>query len=219
MKLQGYPSLGRGIYRISDLSRYAHIPHATVYSWFKTSNVFQSDFSRIGDTDSVSFYDLIDVLVAYQFRKFGVTMKDVRRAYELLSESLDSPHPFCHRDLYTNGKRIIIREAKKMGTPNLQDAISKQQFFNEIQANLTKVSYSEATRLAQWWDIHPGIVVNPTIAMGEPVITGTGVTTFVVRNAYYANKKNLALVSGMYGISAKQVTDAVVFEDSIRPAA
>lgn len=213
------PALGRGIYRVADVSRYTHIPHSTVHSWFRTRGVFQSDFRDVAGTYTVSFHDLIDTLVAHQFRKEGVKMRVVRKAYDKLAEILRSPHPFCHRGLYTNGHTIIVQAAEYLGTPNLQDVISKQQFFEQIREHLHKVAYSELTQLATHWHVAAGVVVDPEIAMGHPVLAGTGVTTYVVRDAYYANRKDRTFVASLYGLSASQVKSAVDFEDGLRSAA
>lgn len=213
------PSLGYGIYRVMDVARYTQIPYGTVYSWFKTRSVFYSDYAAVEGTFTVSFYDLIDALVASEFRGAGVTMRMVRRAHEKLASILDSPHPFCHRDLYTDGRSIIIRAAEELGTPNLQDAVSKQQLFDAIHKHLYRVAYSELTRLATHWNVAPGVVIDPQIAMGHPVIAGTGVTTYVVRGAYHANGRDRALVASLYGLSASQVESAVNFEDRVRSAA
>jgi len=219
MKAPVIPALGTGIYHIADVSRYAHIPHTTARSWFKSGILLNADYCSIDDDYSVSFHDLIDAMIAHQFRKYGVAMKTVRLAYQMLQTQLNTFHPFCHRDLYTNGKRILIREAKNIKAAIFRDAINNQQFFDEMRSHLTKVSYSDSTLLAKWLNPWPGVVINPSVAMGEPVLSGTGVTTFVVRNAYNANRKNADLVASLYGLSVQQVEFAVGFEKEIRPAA
>jgi uncharacterized protein (DUF433 family) len=215
------PALGLGIYRISEVHRYAQIPYSTVYSWFKSRDLdlFDSDFVRVGIDDySVSFHDLIDASVAHRFRHHGVKMRIVRKAYRELAKVLETTHPFCHRSLYTDGQTVVFRAVAQLKTKNLTEAIGKQQIFEEMRGMLENVAYSE-NDLAKWWDISPGVVLNPQIAMGQPTIKGTGVTTFVVRGAYHANHNNAGLVASLYGISPSQVKNAVDFEDSRRSAA
>jgi uncharacterized protein (DUF433 family) len=213
------PSLGCGIYRIADVARYARIPVSTIYDWFRTRSVLESDFIRIDDMRAVSFHDLIDTFVAHHFRKFGVTLRTVRRAYRNLIGVLGTPHPFCHRGLYTDGKRIIVDVSKALGESTLQDAVKDQRFFDFIKKHLDHVSYSELNNLATRWLIHTNVMIDPQIAFGSPVIQGTRVNTHIVHGTYYANNKDAALVSRLYRISTGQVKDAVTFEDSIRTAA
>jgi len=217
MKVPRAPELGCGIYLIADVSRYTGIPYSTVASWFHSDALLNTDYDRIGDSLSVSFYDLIDALVAYQFRKLGVKMRIVRRAYELLKTQLNTEHAFCHRDLHSDGRSIIARSLETFGL--LQDAISRQTLFSYVEQALDKVSYSDMTKLAQRWRIHDGLIVDPHVAMGAPVIEGTGVTSFVVSNAYYANGEDEEFVARLFEISPDQVRMAVQFETQIRSAA
>lgn len=213
------PSLGRGIYRVADVARYTKIPHTTIRSWFNSLRLFESDFVRVDKADCISFLDLIDTLVAHQFRTHGVGMKMVRKAYNRLKDDLQVEHPFCHRGLYTDGKEIIVNAAEHLGAPSLREAVSRQHLLEHMQHVLHQVSYDEASRLAQWWNIADGVILHPAIAMGEPVINGTGLTTHVVYSVYRANGGNREIAAGIYGLSAKQVDRVVAFEKSIRPAA
>lgn len=218
-RTQTPPRLGRGIYRVADVCRYTRVPRSTVHSWFKSSQVLTTDYLPTGDTFSVSFYDLMDTLVAYQFRKLGVRMSVVRKAYTKLAATLQTAHPFCHKKLYTDGKSIIVHAAQELGTGNLQDAVSNQQLFVQIQEHLANVAYSVESELADLWRIAEGVIINPAIGMGHPVLEGTALSTFVVRNSYRANGGKSALVADMFNVTPRQVLHAVKFEDKIRSAA
>lgn len=217
------PSLGNGIYRVADVSRYAHIPTGTVHSWFRPAEgrreVLGSDYVTIDKTFTVSFLDLIDTVVAYQFRKLNVPMAIVRRAYEKLAIALNTDHPFCYKGLFTDHKRIFFDAVVAIGQKKLQDAVSDQLLFNEIKDTLDHVSYSSKSKLAERWHLFPGVVIDPRVALGCPVIDGTGVTTFVLAQSYHVNDDNATFVGGLYGLSASQIRTAVKFEDSLRPAA
>ncbi len=213
------PTLGAGIYRMADVARYTRIHHSTVRSWFLTRNLLHAEYVRVNGEMSVSFHDLIDAMVASCFRSHGVTMKVVRRAYKKLESTLQTRHPFCHQGLYTDGKAIIVDVAKTIRETVLQDAISNQHLFDNIKCHLHDVSYSSRTKLAERWNISPGVVIDPAIAVGLPVVDGTGVTTYVVRNAYHANGQDRAFVAHLYGLTAKQVDNAVRFEDGLKAAA
>lgn len=213
------PSLGCGIYRIADVARYTKVPVSTVRDWFRTRNVLEPDFIRVDGTCAVSFHDMIDTWVAYDFREFGVPLRTVRRAYRNLTEVLGTPHPFCHRGLYADGKQIFIDVAQAIGETKLQSAVNNQRFFDYVKRHLRLMSYSQLTQLVTQWFIHDSVVMDPQIAFGSPVIQGTRVGTHIVSGAYYANKKDAALVSRLYRVSVSQVKDAVAFERSIRTAA
>ncbi len=212
--------LGQGIYILSEVARLTELHPIRVRSWFKGRTdkhgrgpVFESDYKIAGGDFAVSFFDLIDVLIAGQFRdRYSVSMKVVRRAHQLLQKELNTKHPFCHSDLYTDGKRIFVDVASEINEERLRDAVSQQQFFLHIKEKLEHLDYSEISKLACRWRIFEGVVVDPSISMGKPTIEDTGVTTYVISNQYYANNKNSALVADLYGISERDIANAVNFE-------
>jgi len=212
--------IGLGIYTLAEVSRLTEVHPSTVRTWFKgrsdragSGAVFRSDYQPIGDDYAVSFLDLIDVLVAGQFRfRYKVPMRVVRRAHELLQDDLNTNHPFCHANLHTDGKRIFRSVADRLGEENLSDVVSRQQFFLHIKEKLDHIDYSEITKLAHRWRIANGIVVDPSICMGKPIVEHTGITSYVVASQYYANMKDAALVADLYKLSENDVINAVKFE-------
>jgi len=216
--------LGQGVYTVAEVSKLTDLHPGRVRSWFKErpdgsgrGPVFESDYPAVAGDYAVSFLDLIDVLVAGTFRdRFNVPMRVVRRAHSLLQVRLGTKHPFCHNDLYTDGRNIFLCAANQLNEDILTEVVSRQQFFLHIREKLHHIDYNEMTRLARRWRIAEGVVVDPSVCMGKPTITKTGVTTYVVANQYYANRKDSALIADLYGISEKDVTNAVAFEDWYR---
>ena len=78
--------------------------------------------------------------------------------------------------------------------------------------HLRKIEYDVGTSLASRWAIAPGVIVDPRVAMGKPVLRETGKTTWVIANAYYANNKNADIVADAFGIETEDVLSAVEFE-------
>ena len=212
--------IGEGIYTLAEVSRLTEVHPSTVRTWFKgridgagRGCGFQSDYPPVGRDYAVSFLDMIDVLVAGQLRlRYHVPMWMVRRAHEVLQKELGTKHPFCHSDLYTDGRRIFISAASKLGEEKLHEVVSHQQFFVHIKEKLDRIVYSESTKLARQWKLIKGVVLDPLISMGKPIIENTGVTTYVVANQYFANKERAALVADLYEVTEKDVFNAVKFE-------
>lgn len=212
------PTLDSGVYRLADVARYTELHANRVRSWFKLPQadnetpLFGGDYGIIEHQTAVSFLDMIDVLVAGQFRNEGVSLGVVRRAYASLQQSLACEHPFCHQDLYTDGRRIFVLAASELGDETLSEIVTHQQFFTKIKDQLMRIEYSKATRLAQKWRIADGVVIDPRICTGKPVVESTGITTFVISNCYFANEEDAAIVSDLFNISEAHVLSAVSFE-------
>lgn len=213
------PAIGFGVYNLAEVARYTQLHNQRVRAWFNGRDngsshgrVLQSDYRPIKKSQAVSFHDLIDVLVAGQFRELGVSLQVVRAAYSLLQTRFEARHPFCHRDLYTDGKQIFLRTAAELGDSVLSEVVSNQQFFSHVCEYLTQVEYGEASALAERWCIAEGIVIDPQVSLGKPVIKGTGITSFVVANAYVANHADAALVADLFDIDEAAVLGAAKFE-------
>jgi len=212
--------LGQGIYILSEVARLTELHPIRVRSWFKGRSdrhgrgpVFASDYRIVDGDFAVSFLDLIDVLIAGQFRdRYDVPMRIVRLAHQELQKELKTKHPFCLSNLFTDRKRIFIDVANEIDEEQLRDVVSQQQFFLHIKEKLDHIDYSEINNLARRWRIAEGVVIDPSISMGKPTIENTGVTTYVISNQYYANNKNADLVADLYGLSEKDIANAVHFE-------
>lgn len=214
--------IGQGVYTIAEAARLTHMGAGRVRTWFKgcadrptSSSLLRSDYEPVGKDFAISFYDLIDTMVACDFRSAGVKMSVVRRAYEKLADEFGTSHPFCHDGLLTDGRTIIRDFVDEVGERRLQEVVSRQQLFKQIRGHLQSVDYSDITHLAERWHITKGVVIDPAIAFGKPTVTGTRICTHVLTQQYKANNQEGKLVADLYGISEKDVKNAVAFEMSL----
>lgn len=219
MRDNHWAELGCGAYRLSEVARYTGIHFGRVRSWFRgrsdkhgSGPLLQSDYTPVGGDFAVSFLDMIDVSIAAHLRDLGVRMRIVRQSHDVLSRDLSTTHPFSHSDLYSDGQRVFVLAADVVGDETLSEVISHQQFFLRIREWLTHIEYSDATRLAIRWFISKGVVIDPSVAMGKPVVSETGTTTFVLANCYWANNEDSALVAELFNVPEEDVVNAVNFE-------
>lgn len=216
-------NLGKGVYSLAEAAQYTKLPYRRVWSWFRPNDengatgFLCTDYDRLENRAAISFHDLIDVLVAGQFRERGLSLQRIRAAYEQLKADFDTVHPFCRNELFTDGKNVFARVANELNDECLFEVISRQNFFPKIMLpHLRKIEYDTETSLALRWAVAPGIVLDPQIALGKPVLRGTGKTTYVIANAFHANNRNVDLVADAFGIETEDVLNAVDFEERNR---
>lgn len=140
-------------------------------------------------------------------------MRTIRAAHTALKVDLQTDHPFAHRSIYTDGRKVFAVAAAHMADPVLTEVVSRQTFFPRVRERLKPIEYSPSSQLAERWKISPGVVIDPAVAFGQPVVAGTGVATLIVATSYAANRKSAALVEDLFGISEQNVLDAVRFEE------
>jgi uncharacterized protein (DUF433 family) len=211
--------LGHGVYSISEASRLTGLRAARIREWFRgrptrpgRKPVFFGDYEPVDNDFAISFYDLIDVFVAGQLREHGVPLQTVRRAYRWMTDELGTRHPFCRRELLTDGKAIFLRGLDAEGQQELTEVLTRQKVFPEILLPFLKtIEYDASTILARRWRIAPEVVIDPAISFGKPVIEEAGVVASLLSAAYHANGRDAELVADWYNVRPGAVLAAVRF--------
>jgi uncharacterized protein (DUF433 family) len=203
-----------GVYTLSEAARYTGVPPTTLRSWFlqRTDGrgngpLFQPDHPVVDGDFAISFVNLIEAYTASFFRKNKVKPRYIRRAHEILKEKWGIAHPFASEDLRTDGRSIIAAT-----DTSLTDVIDKQLVFESARPYLLRIDYDPATQLASNWNIAKGIVINPNMGFGKPVIESAGVSTLIVAHQYIANRRDAGVVARLFGISPVSVINAYEFE-------
>jgi len=214
--------LGRGIYGLSEAALYIGERPQRVHYWFKSRAqvnappLLQSEIGSVEGKVLISFLDLIEAKVTSGLIETGLSVQQVRRAYTALQERWEIMHPFAHRRLFTDGRRVYIGP----DDANMSEVLSRQGYFESvIKPFLTQVSYDDATGMAAIWQPMRGVQLNPRVGFGKPVVEGTGTRTEVVYNAWLGNHRNPEFVAELYEISEQDVMAAVRFEESLKKAA
>jgi uncharacterized protein (DUF433 family) len=215
--------LGQGVYTFAEAAKLAGLRPARVREWFRggakgaaRKPIFLGDYEPVDGDYALSFHDLIDVLVAGQLREHGVSLRTLRLVCERLKLDLGTRHPFCRKELATDGKIVFLHAIDGGAREELSEVLTRRRVFPRILApSLKKIDYDQATNLARRWRIADGVVVDPAIGFGKPIVERSGITTYVLARAYHANQKDAERVADWYGIDAGQVLSAVAFESDL----
>lgn len=211
--------IGKGVYSFSDASRLTGLKSSRVREWFTPrsssaiSSIFESDFSGQTEQHLISFLDLVDVFVAGQLREHGVSLQTLRKVYATLEIESGYDHPFGRRELLTDGKNIFVAGLDKNGQDEVFDALTRQKAFPRIILPfLRTLDYASDSNLARRWKIDKGIVIDPDICFGQPVVESKGIPTHIIAKAMEANNMDAHVVADWYGMQSAQVKSAYNFE-------
>lgn len=212
--------LGGGVYSFPEAARLTGLKQHRVREWFRgrpsgpgRKRVLSADYEPIDGEFAISFHDLIDLFVAGQLREHGVSLQLVRRVYAQMSSDLGTRHPFCRKELLTNGKAVFMKGLDAEGEEELVEVLTKQKVFPAVlEPFLQRIDYDKATILAKRWRISGEIVIDPAICLGKPTVGSTGVPSSVLAAAYYANSRDADLVGDWYDVRPADVLAAVEFE-------
>lgn len=216
--------LGRGIYTYREAARLTGLKASRIREWFRNRSadrngrqpVFTGDYEPIEGDFAVSFYDLVDVYVAGQLREHGVSLQTLRKVYAKMRDDMQTEHPFCRRELLSNGKIVFMKAADAAGEDQLTEVLTRQKVFPDvILPFLKKIDYDGVRLLAQRWRIADLVVIDPAICFGTPVVEAVGIPTHILAAAFQANEQRADTVAHWYKITPQDVLAAVEFESSL----
>lgn len=220
----GMTMLGKGMYALPEAARLLRTPSVTLRHWFSGTgadrgHILRSDYHRTEGRYVLSFLDLIDALTVLTLREMGFSLQLLRRAAQVLRREIHPSHPFAHSRLARLGRQLLLETADELGAAELREVLSRQEVFAKgLEPVLRHVDYEGIQNLASRWAIREGIVIDPSVCFGKPVVQGTGVATYVLARSFDANEGDAAVVAAFYGVSAQQVERAVEFEISLAAA-
>jgi uncharacterized protein (DUF433 family) len=214
--------LGRGVYTFAEAARLTGLRPARISEWFRGRRsgptnwaVFQGDYPVDGDV-AISFFDLIDVYVAGQLRDHGVSLRTVRKVYSRMEQDLGTPHPFCRKELLTDGKVEFLKGLDAAGQQELNEVLTRQKVFPRVLLPFLKqIDYDQVQLTAKRWRIADKVVVDPAICFGKPVVEQAGVPTSLLADTYRANNEDARRVADWYNVSPADVLAAVEFESKL----
>jgi len=215
--------LGHGVYSFAEAAKLSRLRPARVREWFcsplsERSRVplFRGDYRALEGQRSISFLDLIELFIAGQLRDHGVSLQSLRRVQRQLEKDLKTRHPFCRREVLSDGKHVFTLGLDTQGKHEMVEVLTHQRVFSTILLPfLKRINYDEVTKLAKRWRITDEIVIDPQICLGKPIVEQIGVTTAVLATAFVANSQDAELVADWYGISPAHVLAAVEFEKNL----
>lgn len=192
-------------YTVSEAAHYLYVPVATLRSWvvgrMYPVSVGQRYFEPLvtvpeGTPRMLSFTNLVEahVLAAIR-RKHRVTLANVRSAIDHLRSEYDIDHPLADARFKTDGLSLFIEILGQLVNVSMRGQTAIREV---MEAHLERVEHDEkglASRLFPFTRYGAAkveqprtVMIDPRIAFGRPVLTGTGIPTAVLADRYKAGE-------------------------------
>lgn len=226
----------RGFYSVQDAARLIEVGNARrILGWLRgypgrtTGPVISRDYQPIDNYQVLSFLDLIEIRFIEHFREQGVRVQTLRRAIETARIAFGTQKPLATRHIrFTpteDRKDILVEEvlrpaAQEAKDPKLWSLMTAQYvIFEAIRTRLLKgLTFDTETLLAKSWqprpDEFPDILIDPTIAYGQPTLPSR-VPTKAIYSAWKAGEQ-LDSLADWYQVPFAHAEVAVAFERHIR---
>ena len=213
------------IYTIPEAARLANTSPGTIKRWMlgaETSEpIFDSSRKYALNSATVSFLQLVEIVVANYFRRKGrVSLDVVRQSYDNTKSLLDVEYPFASLKLKPLAGHVIL-DLKQVGRGQELPAIDMAGLDTTPRFELrTRVRTRNITVLddieydtelaVRWWPMgkRRPIVIDPRFSAGLPTIPQRRVTIQNIRKRWLAGQ-TIEFISRDLGLEGKTVEDAL----------
>ncbi|HZF13778.1 MAG TPA: DUF433 domain-containing protein [Thermoanaerobaculia bacterium] len=215
-----------GTYGIAEAARYVSLQPSTLRSWVlgRTSPAEpgRSSGPLIGLPDTavplLSFTNLVEAYVlAALRRRHGIKMKKVRDALSYLQRELGLPHPLATEALESDGTSLFLQRFGQLIDLPEAGQLALEPVLRPYLRRIERDESGLAARLfplrrrADVTQAPRSVVIDPHVAFGKPVLTGTGVPTAVVFQRFDAGE-SIAVLAEDYGLSPSLIEEAIRYE-------
>lgn len=186
----------RPMYTASEVARWAKTSSKTVRRWVAGYRFLASSGERWSppvtrrravDEPFLTFEDLVEVAAVAAIRKAEVPMPRIRAAVEYVQSELRIDRPLLSARFLTDGRDLFLRDS--FTAPHFTNASRVGQVaWSELEEILREVDYADDLLAARWWPAGrlTGIVVDPQINFGRPVVATLGVRTETLVDRFVA---------------------------------
>ena len=207
--------IGAGLYSLADLRGFVALSSerpeegSHVLSWLE--RVLNPTAHRAKQPD-YSFADLISLFVVRQLLREGVPPRNIRAAEKYLRQRWVLERPFIRCEtIQTDGKHVWVDREVIPGQIESADQHGQQALLEPIRASLKSVHFHDGS--AAYWAPMSGVVVDPRIQFGEPVVRGTRIPTSAVAGVVRNLGKEEAMLR--FGLGKSLIDSAVAFEERV----
>ena len=118
---------------------------------------------------AIGFYDLMEIRYVAAFLEAGVNWRTMRLAHVAAKAGLQTDHPFCTHKFKTDGRHILLEEARHAQDVQLIDIATNQREFERIVAPFFKDLEFDGGS-TRWWPLgrDRSVVLDPVRNLGQP---------------------------------------------------
>ena len=212
------------IYGMVEAAHYIRVPYQTLRYWIRGRDPVRPLVKLTSENPPrLSFLNLLECHMLSAFRGFyDLRLPKVRRALATAERMFALEHPLLDLDLHTNRVDIFVRNL-----PNELVNLSRGgQLGMEavLQTHLQRIERDPAGLFSFFPFVEERsllepkhIVLNPTVAFGRPVISGTGISTSFISSRFHA-RDSVSELAAEYDLPQQKIEEAIRWESNLLAA-
>lgn len=226
---------GRGIYSFARAAEIVGVSPQSLRQWtlgrrsrresVSARPLVRLDIPELEGERVLSFLNLVEVKLLSEFRRLDLPLQYIRQVVDVLEQSYDMTHPLACRRLQTDGRSIFaeIDESGQFACIEIAGRKPNHVVFEDVIRPLFKeIDFAGSLGLARRW--YPlgrggGIVVDPAVAFGEPVLQTSGIPTRALARQVSVAGDSVDAVALWYEVPKDAVQTALTYESGLRTKA
>jgi len=228
-------------YSLFDAARYLHVPERTIRNWaygypYATKTRGRRHTPALiqpesGAAHDFSFFNLVELhVLAALRREHGVHMPNIRAAIDYLKEQLGSARPLINEEMVTDGTDIFVSKLGSLINASQHGQLAMKAVLQEYLKRVDRDARGVAVRLFPFTrpQTAPGdptvvlaqprvIAIDPAIAFGRPVISGSRVPTVEIFERFIAGESPEEIATD-FGRTVDEVHEAIRCENTAAAA-
>lgn len=193
-----------GRYSPSEAARLANLPVSTARRWLRRGPA---------TPETASFLDLVELVMVREIRRStGLNARSIRSHLSEAERLLGTSHALARRRFLADGKHLFVGLSE--GGPFVELGTNGQVQLEKILVDRAKTLDFSEDLACRWFPMgrDRGVVIDPAVGWGSPVVAGTRVLTRTLAGAVRAEDGDFEKVAAQYELSPNEVRAAVVFE-------
>ena len=181
----------------------------TLASWFRGPRPLVPNRQ---DRSPLSYLQLVEGAFVASFRAAGVSLQQIRRARDYLSEMFSAEYPFAQLKLKTDGVHIL-KEMPDGGGLIVANRYGQEGWEQILSDRIAQFDYQHD--LAMCWHLrgrNVPIVVDPRVSFGVPTVRDRGIATWVLANRVRAGEPRESILEDFPYVTTEEFSAALEFE-------
>ena len=213
-------------YSVREAARISGIHARTLRRWFvgeygtnhASGPVFRSEKPDSGTPLSLSFVELIEVVIAAEFRSRRIKIERIRSGRDFMQRAWDIEYPFAYVELDSAGGEILHHfDEQDPEAPALAVSTDGMQWTlpGLVRKRAQEFVHLEDDGFAvRWYPLgrNVPIMVDPRFAAGRPAVADRGVTVDIIKRRSQNAGQSVSEIAHDLSVTERAVEAALSFD-------
>lgn len=213
-----------GLYSTSQAARLIGTDRRRVKRWAfgyrqgDYPSAISTELDKLGGNYALTFVEMIELLSIREALDAGLSWQKLREALPVVRQLLEAEHPLATKRWFADPASLFVELIRDDEPEVLVDLVAGGQIamLPPLERYLTELEFGPDEVANRWKPAGEDapILIDPTVAFGQPVVEGTGVRTAVLYRMHLGGD-DVETIAWAYELDPGEVEAALEYEASL----